>query len=123
MTTWITVVCDSPRHARSKVAKVAFYQRNDPTLTGNDKWRRARPLRPRAIKRRANRVWKAGFQPDIGDILGPDLMPQQCKLCGARLTPWADDVLFPVLNQLAAQGESQISICELNLLVSKQLKG
>jgi hypothetical protein len=113
----ILVVCDNPRHARGKIAKIAFYHRH------GDKWTRQGGNRPRAWARRGDRVSAAGFKPDIIDVLGPDLMPQKCKLCGERVRSYVDDVLFPILNQLAAHGESQISMRKLNLLASKLQEG
>jgi len=113
--TSILVVCDSPRHARGKVAKVAFYH---PGPEG--KWTRQGGSRPRAWQRRGDRVAAHGIKPDIVDILGPDTMAQQCRLCGARLTLWADDFLFPILDDLAAQGVSRITLRQLNLIASKK---
>ena len=113
----ILVVCDNPRHARGKIAKIVYYSRCEA------KWRRQGGSRSRAWARRGDKVAAAGIKPDPIDIFGPDLLAQKCKLCGKTLTLYVDDVLFPILNQLAAEGESQISIRELDLLASKQQKG
>jgi len=112
----IIVVCDSPRHARGKVVKVAFYHPRG----GGKGWARQGGRRARAWGRRADRVAAYGIQPDALDIFAKDMLPQTCRLCGARLTLWADDVLFPILDQLAAQGVSRISLSKLNLIASNK---
>jgi hypothetical protein len=109
----IDVVCDSPHHARGKVAKVGCYYR-----TPRGGWQRDGRRPQRAWRRRGDRLRAAGIKPDLIDIVGPELAPQKCKLCGATLTLWADSVLFPVLDRLAARGVSRITIRRLDALVS-----
>lgn len=116
----ITVVCDNPRHARGKVAKVTTYYRNQDERRELPRWTRQGGIHARAWRRRGDRLTEVGIKPEVVDIFGPDLRREKCKLCGQAIRAYVDDVMFPVLDQLAARGESRISIRQLNLLASRQ---
>ena len=107
----IMVVCDSPRHARGKVAKIVLFYRDHEAGV----WLTRFGKRDRSWERRADRVSSAGFQPDVNDLLGPDLAaPLSCNLCPLQRPIPAD----AVLDALAAQGVSRISLSRLPLLGS-----
>ena len=112
----VTIVCDSPRHARGKEAIVAVYRRFQ------EGWERE--YSPRSLKkadeRRSKLLSQAPVRGDIHDweaaLTGdPRSGPAQCNLCGdtVRLTNLK---LQMCLETLANQGVSRIGITQLHAL-------
>jgi len=114
----ITVVCDSPKHARGKVAKIATYRRDG----NSDSWTVGRSERVRQLARRRGRLEASGLGNDKLDQatqVAVSFEPLECKLCGLKLSP-REVPLRDVLNLLAAQGEPRISLKKLILVASRQ---
>ena len=100
----ITIVCDSPRHARGKVAKLAMYRRNAGT------WALCRTAdRQRRSDREADRLRATGVRPSVMDGIEADDFRPRCKLCGAR----APHLTGAVLDVLAEHNKSRISVSQL----------
>lgn len=115
----IEIFCDNSRHARQKVATVATYYRD---IQG--KWSRRIGDRCRQWEKRSAQHPELSGNAALLHMFGPDqFAPAECKLCGRKLPLWSDNVLSPVLDQLAGQGVSRVSMRRLNLLASKQAKG
>ncbi len=114
VTPTITVECDSPRHARGKVAKVAVYLRNP----ADGRWFRTVGNRGRAWERRKASRSGAALGEKLTAMLAPDADTAVCKLCGAQVRNWSDAELRPVLDSVYHAGERAITIRRLNALVS-----
>ena len=113
----VTIVCDSPRHARGKEAIVAVYRRFP-----DEGWEREYSPRShkKADQRRTRLLSQASATGDVADweaaLTGdPRSGPAQCNLCGAtvRLTNLK---LQMCLETLANQGVSRIGITQLHAL-------
>jgi len=100
----IVIVCDSPRHARGKVSKLATYRRNAGT------WALHRTAdRQRRSDRKDNQLRAAGVRPSVTDSIEADDFRSRCKLCGVR----APDLTGAVLDVLAEHNNSYISVSQL----------
>jgi hypothetical protein len=104
----VTVVCDNPKHARGKVAKLATFVVNDDRPIGQGSGDRSR--------REARIESRAENGPDDWAFLlkGHEIPP--CKLCGSRLPgvsvrsqSWFD----AAIRRLAEAGHSTISLSVL----------
>ena len=103
----MVVVCDSPKHARGKVATIAVYHRFPEGW-----WAGNVAMRPRPRRRRQNKDLDAPTRESLFlAVVNPGERP--CKLCGSRLQPEASQ---DELNYFAARGMSRISIRQLQLL-------
>lgn len=109
----IYIVCDSLRHVRGKITKIATYLRN------GDRWSTMHDLRARRVGRHVAAARLADADYDIVELAqklsnGRSFSP--CKLCGGT-TPKPDAA---VLNYLEENGVSQISIKQLAVIASLQ---
>jgi hypothetical protein len=117
MTDRIEVVCDSPKHARKQAPqKIATYRRGD-----NGEWKVGRGNQTRRLAKRRASLEAAGLNASTIEramqlALASD--PLECKLCGLKLRRPRKVPLLHVLDSLAAQGESRISLKKLIVLVS-----
>ncbi len=102
----IVVVCDSPRHARGKVAKAGYFMRD--LVDGG--WHLRGGDRRRQWVRRIEKQ-PPGYSPGerVVDMMAKSSLPPRCKLCGAAVPKPPESLL----NQLAALGKSQIRLVEL----------
>jgi hypothetical protein len=103
----IAVVCDSARHARGKIAKIVIFCYLD------GRWQRtSHNVRMRQMRRRGDKLKARGIKPsDLSglQVWGPRDVGLRCKLCGLH-TPEPSDA---VLNRLAAQGRSSVTLTDL----------
>lgn len=105
----IRVVCDSPRHARGKVAKIVIFTYLD------GRWDRIydtrHVIRMRQMRRRPDRLKARGIKPGLPDLFAaaPADLELRCKLCGLHVPAPSD----AVLNRLAAQGRSDVTLTDL----------
>lgn len=110
----IKLVCDSPEHARGKVATIAVYERFAEGWFAHNMPTRPRKRRTHQAARLMRRKTDAPFVTRESALLAainPGERP--CKLCGDRLQPEATD---DELNDVATRGESRVSIRQLRLL-------
>ena len=115
----IRVICDNPRHARGKIAEIITYWRDN-----EGQWFAYKPPKMRRGAKRGQKLRAAGVKPTVDDIYGTsfDDLKAPCKLCGQRL-PLGFDIAggdIKILNEIAAKGESEISLTRLHALASRQ---
>jgi hypothetical protein len=111
----ILVVCNNPEHARrrqpSMVAEFSYDPDGGWVHAPGGAWS-VMGAAPPSVQR-ASRTFRAASVLGLGVVNLPQGL--RCKLCDQRLPPSIDTA---VLNGLVAQGKSQITIHELNLLSS-----
>lgn len=131
----ITIVCDSPRHARGKVAKIATYLVNTEAGTAG----RLRPRRRRKMHNfrtraphglveaiRNDAVTESDFTPYLRRddwvffTTGEEQMV--CKLCGLSLQPGESltTVLCLIAARLAGDGETDVKLSVVASMLRKQ---
>ena len=121
MTDRIDVICDDPRHADVPPRKIATYRRE-----GNGVWMVGRGEQKRRLAKRRAQVEASGLDSATMDramLLALASEPLRCKLCGLNLRRPRKVPLRQVLNSLAAQGVSRISLRNLIVLASEATKG
>ena len=109
----VEIVCDSPRHARGKVAKIRTYVR----IQG--RWSHFGAKRQRQWARRSGEHPGWTGEGAVVHMLGPDGFAPECKLCGKKLPAWTEEFWGTVLDVLAAQCVSRVSLQVLEVLASK----
>jgi hypothetical protein len=115
----VIVVCEDPRHARGKVAKIDTFNRFDGMwITRSD----GAPSTLEEYRRPddpAGPVWGSARWRRAGSTTGHSRRRYKCKLCGTVLE-CTEGTLHWLLNTVAAQGISQPTLHQLNLLVSRR---
>lgn len=102
--TTIAVVCDDPGHARGKVARIDTFTRLEHGWMTNEQLGQDKPR---------DFGWTAGRAP-----WGGARHEYSCKLCRTMLR-CSSELLNWMLDEVAAQGVSQVSLRTLVLLASK----
>lgn len=124
----VTIVCDSDKHARGKVATIEKVRRvNGIWIARADLGRvgAREPVNLSAVEefRRpddpAGPVWGSMRWHRIGSTTGTNRRKYQCKLCKTTLE-CTESVLLALLDEMVTKGELRPSLCRLNLLASKR---
>jgi hypothetical protein len=104
----VTLVCDSPWHARGKIATLAVYVR----VSGRWEQQQQSPWRKTALRTRRAQDQRQRARPSSY----PRSSDQpQCKLCGATLVGYPNPAQFE-LERFAMQDQRRISVRDLNKL-------
>jgi hypothetical protein len=114
----IAVVCDSPRHARGKVAKIATI-----TVYEDGTWHLDEPQ-----TRRQARLDRAVKKIEAGDVRdGENLMSglfgmetMRCKLCGRRLGTGSGVAFGAVARVLAQSGVNVVNLARLDAMMGSE---
>lgn len=113
----VKIVCDDPRHARGKVARIATLQRAGDTWVrrSGDQSAVEEFTRPRP----EGKTWgSARYRPAASET-GGDRSRYRCKLCGTELA-CTEPVLDWLMNVVAEQGVLEPTLRLLNELVSRR---
>lgn len=124
----ITVVCDSPKHARGKIATVAVYHSFPDGWQRMSSFRRVKRATQQAAARRQQKARVKVHQETIlsptefmSGYVDPRHVAPRCKLCDAELQPevvkWLERVGLEVL---ASQHKQRVTITELHELRSQR---
>jgi hypothetical protein len=115
----IDIVCDDPRHARGKVAKIESFEYYPDTgsWVGISYRRQAfrHPGEP-----------PSPWRPNVVGTRPPLRHRYECKLCAGR--PWGaplectEETLLWLLDTVAAQGVTRVSIHTLKVIASRKQK-
>ena len=104
----ILVVCNDPRHARGRVAKIATI-----TVYENGNWGvDTQEAHQRRHLDRAKRKLATG---QARNLFGGKL--RGCKLCGSELPPGSVRAFRQAVWGLATRGETVVSLAELDALI------
>lgn len=115
--TTVTIVCDDPRHARGKVARIdtlqlagaSWVSRSD-TKSAVEEFARPRP---------EGKTWGSARYRPAASQAGGDRRRYRCKLCD-RTLECTEPTLDWLLNAVAEQGVSEPTLRLLNELVSRR---
>jgi hypothetical protein len=117
----IEVICEDRHHARGKVAKVQAFAYYPDTGSWVDV-----PYRGRGRAYQHSGEHAAPFRPNVVGARPPLRHRYECTLCAGK--PWSaplectDRTLQWLLDTVAAQGVTRISIHTLNLIASRKPK-
>ena len=116
----IDIICDDPHHARGKIAKIESFDYHADTGS----WVGISYRGPRAHLH--SEEFPTPFRPNVVGARRQLRHRYECKLCARR--PWGaplectDETLQWLLDTVAAQGVTRISIHTLNLIASRKPK-
>jgi hypothetical protein len=117
----IDIICEDPHHARAKVAKIQSFV----YYADTDSWV-AIPHRSQGRAHQHPGEPPTPWRPNVVGARAPLRHRFECKLCAGR--PWGaplectDRTLKWLLNTVAAQDVTRISIHTLNVIASKKPK-
>ena len=118
----IDFICNDPHHARGKVAKVASFTFSSSVCAwvGPFYVRRGRLVPAPPLGYRASDAeLPTPFRPNVVGRRGPVSERYSCGFCRQKLE-CSDETLEWLLNTVAANGESTVSLKRLNVLVSER---
>ena len=117
----IDIICDDPHHSRGKIAKVGSFE----YYADTGSWI-AIPHRRRSRAHQHPGEPPTPFRPNVVGARPPLRHRYECKLCAGR--PWGaplectDETLQWLLDTVAAQGVTCISIHTLKVIASRKPK-
>ena len=115
----VNVICDDPHHSRGKIAKVASFERYP------EGWVDL-PYRGRGRAHPHPGEDPTPFRPNVIGARPPLRHRYECNLCAGK--PWStplectEETLQWLLNTVAAQGVTSISLHTLSVLASRKPK-